>query len=196
MARAQGPKDVHCNLNPQKLEEIVVAYHVPRSLNPRLPDFNQCVFDYPEGCTAVYHQHLKGGLRLPVKPFIFEVVNYYRVHILQMAPNAMRKIIAFIFISKVLDVEPSVKMLRHFYTGQLQNGWISLSKRPQLDELCLGLSDSLKKGKPEYFFVKSEAYPTAMVTNDLFDWKSDPSPDLLKDEEQALAAKYFQMALW
>ena len=151
-----GPRDVYCGLNPLQLEEIVTAYHVPRELSPRLPEFNQSVFDFPSGWTGVYHQHLKAGLRIPAKPFIFEVVNYYGVHILQMAPNAMRKIIGFILISRVLGVEPSLKMLRHFYTAQPKHGWILLSKRPQYNELCLGLSDSLKKWKPEFFFIKSE----------------------------------------
>ncbi|KAL4571396.1 hypothetical protein LXL04_018155 [Taraxacum kok-saghyz] len=192
---SKGPDSILCDLTPQKLEDIASTFGGLRSLDLALPDYDRSVLNPPAGRVAVYHHHLKGGLRLPLKSFIADVVQYFKVHVLQLAPNAMRKVVCFILISRILGVLPSLQVFCYFYIASPQGGWISISKRPFVNELCLGLSNSLKKWKPEFFFVKSEAYPFPMTISDLSSRKSDPIPELTANE-RVLVDRYSSYALW
>ncbi|KAL4568435.1 hypothetical protein LXL04_024048 [Taraxacum kok-saghyz] len=178
--KSKGPGAIICDLTPQKLKEITSTYS---ALNP------------PTGRVSVYHHHLKGGLPLPVKSFVADVVQHFKVHLLQLAPNAMRKVVCFILISRILGVPPSLNLFRYFYIASPQGGWVSFYKRASVSELCLGLSNSLKKWKPEFFFVKSDAYPFPMTISDLSSRKSDPTPEL-SVHERVLVDRYSTYALW
>ena len=190
-----GPESVLCDLSPTLLEEIKEYYHISPEFSPSLPSGKNTILTPPSGFQGIYLQHLKAGMRLPVNSFIATVASHYKVHYLQIAPNAMRKIVCFILISRHLHLEPSIRLFRYFFLAAPQAGWLSFSKRPRVPELCHGLSDSLKKWKPEFFYVKNAAFPTTVPLAVLADLPKEPAEPLTEDE-MVQAAQMASNALW
>ena len=182
-------------LTPKLLEDIIEKYKVPREYEPKLPSGKETIRTPPADFTGVYHYHVMSGLRFPLNNFITEVLNYYQIHLIQLVPNGFRKIISFILICRSLDIVPSLKLFRHFYKDSPSGDWISFSKRPNSVELCTGLPTSIKRWKPEFFFVKSEAYPASMALTDLSERPADVIPQL-SDAELETVKLITENALW
>ena len=186
-----------CSLTLRSLDGIIEAYHVPRSRLPVLPSPEQTVHEPPTGLAGVYHHHLKAGLRFSetgtINEFVSSILLYYRVHLVQVAPNGFRKILCFYIICKLLDISPTVDYFRYFY-GVAPIGE-SFSKRPHAVELCLGLPSSIKNWKSEFFFIKSSAYPGTMQMGVIAARSSDRLGKL-SVEGQGVVDRIAANALW
>ena len=122
-------------LTPKLLKDIIDRYHVPRDYNPILPTGKQTMCSPPDSYSGVYHYHVMSGLRFHIHDFVKEVLDYYKVHLIQVVPNGFRKIVAFVLINRALNLIPSLKMFRHFYKDSPSGDWISFSKRANGIEL-------------------------------------------------------------
>ncbi|CAH1422144.1 unnamed protein product [Lactuca virosa] len=115
----------------------------------------------------------KFGLRLPAFDFLETVLDYYGLHIAQIAPNDFCKILCFTLLCVALDVSPTINLCCHFYITMSNGDWVSFSLCHGLVELCDGLPSSIKYWKEEFFFVHASAFSGPMVYDATADRAAD-----------------------
>ncbi|KAI3523813.1 hypothetical protein L1887_02238 [Cichorium endivia] len=69
----------------------------------------------PEGKIGMYLKHFEAGYRLPISDFFREVLDYYHVHIHQLVPNGVNKVVVFELLSRPVHLEPDLYVFRHFF---------------------------------------------------------------------------------
>ena len=69
----------------------------------------------PEGKIGVYAHHLDAGYRLPTSDFMSALLSHYRVHLHQLVPNGVSKIVAFEMLCRALGFAPTIPVFRHFF---------------------------------------------------------------------------------
>ena len=181
--------DIICStLSPKNFDKMLTHCHVDVSFRARLPEKNQTITTPPPGYVGVYMYFMKSGLRFPVFNFLRVVLKYYRLHIAQIAPNGFCKIIAFVMLSRAFGIEPSIKLFRHFYVVMSSGDWVSFSLRHGLGDIIDDLPSSVKRWKPEFFFVTAAAFDKDMQFGDTQSRESDPPPKLT-DFEKKLVKK-------
>ncbi|GJQ97689.1 hypothetical protein Tco_0008828 [Tanacetum coccineum] len=81
-----------------KLETLIATYDIPLDLRPRLPDPNFRMINLPAGDTAIgmYSRIFdSSGVRIPFSSFLLAVLKYFKVHISQLVPIGLSKVITF-----------------------------------------------------------------------------------------------------
>lgn len=117
------------------MQSHCVRFFVPTDQELIVPRDDDTVLHPPVGCCAVYIDHFKAGLRLPLFPFLFDILVYYRSTLSQLVPNVVCTVIAFQLFCDRKRVGCSVPLFRRFfllkYTGF--PGWYAFSsRRPSL----------------------------------------------------------------
>ncbi|GKB39412.1 hypothetical protein Tco_0884354 [Tanacetum coccineum] len=99
-----------------------------------LPKKSQTILDAPLGYVGLYTYHFSlSNLRLPISPFICEVLNYFKVHIFHFNPFGMVKLTTFTVMCKAYRGELSVDLLRSFLNLGPAGDWLTLSNRGSAD---------------------------------------------------------------
>lgn len=86
-----------------------------------------------KGWVGLYLDYFKEGLRIPVSPFLVEIVRYYKIHVSQLTPNAVSHIIGFEVLCLSQGRACTVGLFRYFFQIKLFQDWYSsstLAKRP------------------------------------------------------------------
>lgn len=117
------------------LRALAAWYFVPPEQELVVPKSRDTVLHPPEGFCIVYVGHFKPGLRLPLFPFLVDVLIYYELALSQLVPNAIRTVVAFQLFCDCKRIRCSVGLFRRFFllksTGSL--GWYVFSSwRPSL----------------------------------------------------------------
>ncbi|GJU08828.1 hypothetical protein Tco_1125258 [Tanacetum coccineum] len=115
-----------------ELKTLIATYDIPLNLRPRLPDSNFRMINLPAGDTAigVYSRIFdSSGVRIPFSSFLLAVLKYFKVHISQLVPLGLAKVITFEVLCRSLDIEPTVTLFRVFQTLSKQGDWFSFAKR-------------------------------------------------------------------
>ncbi|GKV02676.1 hypothetical protein SLEP1_g15074 [Rubroshorea leprosula] len=83
----------------RKLEDIVRAYHVPRTILLRTgaPNERACTVSQT-GWIPVYVDHFDAGLRFPLPGLVFDLLADYELALTQLTPNSIRFIIGFMLL--------------------------------------------------------------------------------------------------
>ncbi|KAI3751906.1 hypothetical protein L2E82_22999 [Cichorium intybus] len=77
---------------------------------------DEAIFSFPPaGKIGMYLKHFEVGYRLPTSDFFMEVHDHYHVHVHQLVPNGVNKVIAFELLSRVVHLEPDLYVFRHFF---------------------------------------------------------------------------------
>ncbi|GJW88788.1 hypothetical protein Tco_0164128 [Tanacetum coccineum] len=139
-------KDMHIyvsQLKDAELKTLIATYDIPLNLRPRLPDSNFRMINLPAGDTAigVYSRIFdSSGVRIPFSSFLLAVLKYFKVHISQLVPLGLAKVITFEVLCRSLGIEPTVTLFRVFQTLSKQGDWFSFAKRGVMsihDFLCM-----------------------------------------------------------
>ncbi|KAI3691318.1 hypothetical protein L2E82_49640 [Cichorium intybus] len=69
----------------------------------------------PEGKIGMYLKHFEAGYLLLTSDFFREVLDYYHVHIHQLVPNGVNKVVAFELLSRAVHLEPDLYVFHHFF---------------------------------------------------------------------------------
>lgn len=101
---------------------------------------------------ALYEAFFKAGLRLPLHPFILNLLDRYELVPAQLVPNSIRTIVGFLVLCHLHGIEASLSLFRYFYTLRKQAEWCSFAPRPSR-ALRLYLSTSIKGWKDRFFFA-------------------------------------------
>lgn len=99
--------------------------------------------------------YFKEGFRIPVSPFVLEVLGYYKIHVSQLTPNAVGRIIGFEVLCRSQGRACTVGLFRYFFQMKLSQDWYSFSTRAGRPELLVGFPESIKGWKEKFFFVKT-----------------------------------------
>ncbi|GJX08164.1 hypothetical protein Tco_0196096 [Tanacetum coccineum] len=162
-------KDMHIyvsQLKDVKLKTLIATYDIPLNLSPRLPDSNFRMINLPAGDTAigVYSRIFdSSGVRIPFSSFLLAVLKYFKVHISQLVPLGLAKVITFEVLCRSLDIEPTVTLFRVFQTLSKQGDWFSFAKRGGSAPVCMEVTKSgLKQWKEKKFLIDRRAIPFHM----------------------------------
>nr|GEU94196.1 hypothetical protein [Tanacetum cinerariifolium] len=118
-------KDRICALSKNDLKDLVNTYRIPLDLHPRFPD---------PGFTMD---------RLPAD-----------VHISQLVPLGLNKVVSFEVVCRGLNIFPIVTLFRVFQCLCKQGDWFSFSKHHNTEEVCMDDGpSSLKKQKNKFFLI-------------------------------------------
>ncbi|GJV84387.1 hypothetical protein Tco_1524285 [Tanacetum coccineum] len=162
-------KDMHTyvsRLKDTELETLIATYDIPLDLRPRLPDPNFRMINLPAGDTAIgiYSRIFdSSGVRIPFSSFLLAVLKYFKVHISQLVPLGLSKVITFEVLCRSLNIEPTVTLFRVFQTLSKQGDWFSFAKRGGSAPVCMEVAKSgLKHWKERFFLIDRRAIPFHM----------------------------------
>ena len=173
-------------LSPKNLEEIGRIYHIDPSFHPRLPGNGETILAPPDGFIGVYSIFMRAGLRFPVFPFLRTVLSHYQLRLGQITPNGFRKIMCFVLLHRALGLELSLNIFRYFYVLVPSGDWFSMSLRYGVDDMIVGLPNSIRHWKDEYFFVDSKVLGEKLVLEGVT-LRGPDSPPFLTPEEMEVA---------
>ncbi|GJT84764.1 hypothetical protein Tco_1066481 [Tanacetum coccineum] len=131
-----------------------------------MPGPGDHIVDFPEGKVGVYTRKIEfSNFRIPISQFLFDILGYYQIHLLQLSVISAAKVSHFEINCRVLNIIPTVNLLRVFYVSSYNSGWMSFSKRlrkntPQCYTKPL---DSLKKWNNNFFWVDEKVFPTVVA---------------------------------
>nr|GEU76043.1 transposase (putative), gypsy type [Tanacetum cinerariifolium] len=109
-------------------------FHIPDEVHPQLPSPNQTIHEMPTDKIGAYTRFFKyANFRLPISTFLVNVLKHYRLHISQLAVIGAAKVSHFEILCRVYGFEPTVGLFRCFYVNSRNKGWMSYSKRQEID---------------------------------------------------------------
>ncbi|GJX45999.1 hypothetical protein Tco_0262675, partial [Tanacetum coccineum] len=154
------------HLKDAELKTLIATYDIPLDLRPRLPDSNFRMSLLPAADTAIsiYSRIFdSSGVRIPFPPFFLALLKYFKVHISQLVPLGLSKVITFEVLRRSLNIEPTVTLFRVFQTLSKQGDWFSFAKRGGSAPVCMEVTKSgLKQWKEKFFLIDRRAIPFHM----------------------------------
>ncbi|GKB51993.1 hypothetical protein Tco_0902746, partial [Tanacetum coccineum] len=146
-----------------KLETLIATYDIPLDLRPRLPDSNFKMINLLVGDTTIgiYSRIFNSsGVRIPFSSFLLAVLKYFKVHISQLVPLGLSKVVTFEVLCRSLNIEPTVTLFWVFQTLSKQEDWFSFAKRGGSTPVCMEVAKSgLKHWKEKFFLIDRRAIP-------------------------------------
>ncbi|GKA41913.1 hypothetical protein Tco_0734573 [Tanacetum coccineum] len=153
-------------LKDAELKTLIATYDIPLNLRPRLPDSNFRMINLPAGDTTIgiYSRIFdSSGVRIPFSSFLLAVLKYFKVHISQLVPLGLTKVITFEVLCRSLGIEPTVTLFRVFQTLSKPGDWFSFAKRGGSAPVCMEVTKSgLNKWKEKIFLIDRRAIPFHM----------------------------------
>ncbi|GJT29241.1 hypothetical protein Tco_0909516, partial [Tanacetum coccineum] len=162
-------KDMHMyvsRLKDTELKTLIATYDIPLDLRPRLPDsnFRTSILLAGDTTIGIYSRIFdSSGVRIPFSSFLLAVLKYFKVHISQLVPLGLTKVITFEVLCRSLSIEPTVTLFRVFQTLSKQGDWFSFAKRGGSAPVCMEVTKSgLKQWKEKKFLIDRRAIPFHM----------------------------------
>lgn len=97
------------------------------------------------------------------------VLEYYGLHIAQITPSGVWKIICFVMFYSALNTVPSITVFRCFNVTMSTRDWLSFSLCQGLVEICDGIPTSIKLWKKDSLFIHASTFPGPMAYGDFVD---------------------------
>ncbi|GJS98765.1 hypothetical protein Tco_0819935 [Tanacetum coccineum] len=143
---------------------LLSDYGVLEDLHPRLPPPSFVMSDLnPNKMIGLYHHffHLS-GVRIPFSKFLLNVIKKFKVHISQIVPLGLNRVVNFEIFCRALHITPRVVLFRVFYTLCKQGNWFSFSRRRGAPQCFHERWTGLKEWKEHFFLIDRRAIPMAM----------------------------------
>nr|GEV44665.1 hypothetical protein [Tanacetum cinerariifolium] len=155
------------------LLEFTSEYGIPE------PGPEDRIVDFPEGKVSVYTRFFEfANFRFPLSQFLFDVPDYYQIHLSQLSVIGAAIVSHFEINCCVLNIIPTLSLFRVFYTQSFNSRWMSFSKRPgkNTPKCYTKPQDSLKNWNNRFFWVDERVFPTVV------DWRTNASKDGMPTE--------------
>lgn len=164
MANKRDMDIITSKLKDDKLRDLIITYGIPLELNPRLPDPDFRMTDLPADAIGIYSRIFdSSSVRIPFSSFLLAVIKYFKVHISQIVPLGLSKVITFEVLCRALNIEPTVTLFRVFQTLSKAGHWFSFSKRRVPAPVCMeDTKTGLKDWKHKFFLIDRRAIPEYM----------------------------------
>ncbi|GJX64403.1 hypothetical protein Tco_0298746 [Tanacetum coccineum] len=152
-------KDHICAISKNDLKDLVKTYRIPLDLHPCLPDLGFTMDRLHAGSIGIYSKFLWfSGFRVPFLTFLISVLKYFKVHISQLVPLGLNKVVSFEVVCYDLNIVPTVTLFSVFQCLCKQWDWFSFSKRRNTEDICMDDGpSSLKKGKNKFSLIDRRA---------------------------------------
>lgn len=132
----------------------VKNYHLGSSNVVSVPKDEEQARYPPKDMVAVYVDYFKTGLWMLVCELVPRVLEYYWIHLTQLKPNVIGRIIGFEILCRAEGRDPTIDVFRYFFQMKVSGDWFSFSTLAGVLELMYGFSDSIKGWKRRFFFLK------------------------------------------
>ncbi|KAL6898061.1 hypothetical protein ACP4OV_006657 [Aristida adscensionis] len=173
------------------LEALCKKHGVPKEFTPLPAGDRRACSPPPPGAACVYAHALEAGMRLPLHPFVCEVLAHFGVAPSQLAPNGWRIMVGFLALCRNAGAQtPSLAVFRHFFALCVCRfkGWHCFRGKDTAGALFTGLPSFITGWKEGFFFLRSPAPWQCPVL-----WgeptKSSLAEPVLTAEEKTVAAK-------
>ncbi|GJX62493.1 hypothetical protein Tco_0295393 [Tanacetum coccineum] len=152
-------KDRICTLSKNDLKDLVKTYRIPLDLHPRLPDHGFTMDCLLADAIGIYSEFLWfSSVRVPFSTFLLFVLKYFKVHISQLVPLGLNKVVSFEVVCRDLNIVPTITLFRVFQCLCKQGDWFSFSKHRNTEDVCMDDGpSSLKKWKDKFFLIDRRA---------------------------------------
>ncbi|GJT25639.1 hypothetical protein Tco_0895576 [Tanacetum coccineum] len=136
-------KDMHTYISQLKgseLETLISTYGILLDLRPCLPDPNFRMINLPVRDTTIgiYSRIFdSSGVRIPFSSFLLAVIKHFKVHISQLVPMGLSKVVTFEVLCRSLNIEPTLTLFRVFQTLSKQVDWFFFDKRRDPAPVCM-----------------------------------------------------------
>jgi len=98
VVKAFSTLDEKCGLDVETLSRFRDRFQFPNRVRIRLPRKAERARHFSPGEVCFYEATFQSGLRLPVHPFIMELLNHFNIALGQLMPNSWRIIVSCIEI--------------------------------------------------------------------------------------------------
>ncbi|GKC55846.1 hypothetical protein Tco_1083444 [Tanacetum coccineum] len=142
-------------LSKDDLGDLVKTFRIPLNLHPRLPDLTLTMDRLPLNAIGVHSESLRFScVRIPFLTFLLSVFGYFKVHISQLVPLGLNKVVSFEVVCRNLGIVPTVMLFCVFQTMCKQGDWFSFAKLQNIEDVCIDDGpSSLKKWKNKFFLI-------------------------------------------
>ncbi|GKV20137.1 hypothetical protein SLEP1_g30299 [Rubroshorea leprosula] len=153
-----------------KLEDLVKAYHIPRTILLRAGGKNERACTVSRmGWSPVYVDNFEAGLRFPLPGLVFDLLADYDLALTQLTPNSIRFIIGFMLLCARLEVPAKAIVFRSLFQCRLCPNscgakWYYLSKREK-SQLFKNVKNKVARWKRQFIFIRDTR--TERINNDL-----------------------------
>ena len=138
--------DFTSDITEDELREFTSDYYIPLALHPVVSVSTASIANFPEGKVGVYTRFFEfSNQRVPISLFLYDLLNYYRLHISQLHCIGVAKITNFEVNCRLLAINPTIHLFRTFYHSSWSNGWVSFSKRAGRLQCYTEKLDALRK---------------------------------------------------
>ncbi|GJW47659.1 hypothetical protein Tco_0079305 [Tanacetum coccineum] len=171
-------KDRICTLSKNDLKDLVKTYRIPLDLHTRLPDVRFTMDRLPTDAIGIYSEFLWFScVRVPFSTFLLFVLKYFKVHISQLVPLGLNKVVSFEVVCRDLNIVPTVTLFCVFQCLCKQGDWFSFSKCRNTEDVLMDDGPSiLKKWKDKFFLIDRKAVPDYLTWRHSCSCVSDDLP--------------------
>ncbi|GKB85360.1 hypothetical protein Tco_0957632 [Tanacetum coccineum] len=186
-----------CALSKNDLKDLLKTYRIPLDLYPRFPDPDFTMDRLPADAIGIYSEFLWfSSVRVPFLTFLLSVLKYFKVHISQLVPLGLNKVVSFEVVCRDLNIVPTVTLFCVFQCLCKQGDWFSFSKRHNTEDVCMDDGpSSLKKWKNKFFLIDRRAIPDHLTWIHSCSYVSDdlPSNGYDRNDVQRLCARLIRL---
>ncbi|GJR27467.1 retrotransposon protein, putative, ty1-copia subclass [Tanacetum coccineum] len=179
LAMSKNDMNTHVSdLSETDLRNLIKTYCIPLDLHPCLPDPNLTMDCLPSDAIGIYLQFLPfSGVRIPFSSFLLSVLAYFKVHISQLIPLGLNKVVSFEVFCHDLGFTLTVTLFWVFQSFYKQGDWFSFAKRRNANEVCMDKGPStMKKWKNKFFIIDRVAVPNFLTYKHSYSCVSDDLP--------------------
>ncbi|KAJ0611552.1 hypothetical protein HanRHA438_Chr01g0021411 [Helianthus annuus] len=105
---------------------LMLNVQMPEEYGAMFPAYSDTAADAPAGYITLFADFFgEGNFRLPLKVFIADLLEFYRIHISQLSPLWMVRARHFEYCFRSQEIELTVEHFRRFYQMNAQLGFYS-----------------------------------------------------------------------
>ncbi|KAL2252585.1 UNVERIFIED_CONTAM: hypothetical protein Sindi_0053200 [Sesamum indicum] len=132
-------------------------YFIPPSYEILIPSSADRMHRPPRGFCSFSLNHFDAGLRLPLAPYVSQILRRLELCPMQLSPNSIRHIIIFVILMRIYRYEPSFDNFWSLYSfttsaRSADNGFYYLSARKECRYLA-PLTSNVGPWKKRFIFV-------------------------------------------
>ena len=134
----------------------------------------------PIGCTAVYWDIIKQGMRFPLHPFVEMLLREYNLAICNLTPNAWLQVYAFLVLCIMLEVAPTLRLWRNLFSlakfkEDFGPGWWTFRVRRGF-RVIVDLTSNMKSFRGDFVLIYCRNWDIPLIPN-----QGDPNLSLNYD---------------
>nr|GEU61773.1 hypothetical protein [Tanacetum cinerariifolium] len=149
------------------VKSLAKQYDIPSDLQPCAPTEGWTMDKLLKEVIGLYEQFLKFlGVRVPFSTLLLETIKHFRVHITQLVPLGLNRLIMFELYCRNLSIIPTASLFRVFYKISKQGHRFSFERRVGKGagaKIFRETLSGIKGWKDRFLFLDRRAIPDAMA---------------------------------